>query len=158
MKKPKETLEPIEICFEECESCNWPFDIEVMHTDNDDNYFCPDCWTELTPVMKEEFEELIRIEFISVKDSYPEDYYQLLLTDSEKKQLKNRIAKTREVEIQYQDGHIEIGRRFQCKGDDYCWWGNDEEFDKESPLLITHWRPIRPLRIPSMDTQLDQSK
>lgn len=39
-----------------CESCSKQFDITIMHADTDCNWFCPDCWNELAPVMKAEYE------------------------------------------------------------------------------------------------------
>ena len=86
---------------------------------------------------------MINDEFISIKTGYPEDYPELILTDKEKKKLEYKnISKTIEVEILFQDGHVEIGRRYQCKGDDYCFWFNSESFEDGSPLKITHWRKI----------------
>ncbi|WP_336716310.1 hypothetical protein [Chryseobacterium mucoviscidosis] len=42
-----------------CESCTKQcFDIENMESDGDSNWFCPDCWEELAPVMRREYEEL----------------------------------------------------------------------------------------------------
>lgn len=43
-----------------CESCEKEFDIDIMETDSDSNYFCPECWEVLAPVMKQEYEELVK--------------------------------------------------------------------------------------------------
>ena len=145
MKKQKQIPEPIEICFETCVSCVKQFDIEKMTSDSAGNWFCLECWEVLAPVMEAEYEELKEIEFISVKDSYPENHPELVLSDDEKKQLKSKITKTKEVEILYKDGHTEIGRRLQMPGENYCGWINHEKFDEDDPLFITHWRPIKPL-------------
>ena len=84
---------------------------------------------------------MINNEFISIKTGYPEDYAELILTDKEKKGLQYKnLSKTKEVEILFQDGHTEIGRRYQCKGDDYCFWLNSQSFVDGNPLKITHWR------------------
>jgi len=59
MKKLKKIPEPIEICFETCVSCVKQFDIEKMTSDSAGNWFCPECWEVLAPVMEAEFEELV---------------------------------------------------------------------------------------------------
>ncbi|WP_428067367.1 hypothetical protein [Chryseobacterium gambrini] len=42
-----------------CESCTKQCtDIENMQCDSGSNWFCPECWEELAPVMKAEYEEL----------------------------------------------------------------------------------------------------
>lgn len=46
------------ICLQGCESCEVETDIETMSQDGDSNRFCPECWKELAPVMKAEYEEL----------------------------------------------------------------------------------------------------
>lgn len=46
------------ICFIECESCEIPTNVETMHQDDDSNWFCEECWKELSPVMKKEYEDL----------------------------------------------------------------------------------------------------
>ena len=46
-------------CMEKCESCEKQFDIDEMHKDDDSNWFCTECWTELAPVMKAEYEEMV---------------------------------------------------------------------------------------------------
>ncbi|UOB16603.1 hypothetical protein [Abyssalbus ytuae] len=43
-----------------CESCGDECDIQKMEMDADSNWFCPNCWRELSPVMKAEYEELVR--------------------------------------------------------------------------------------------------
>ena len=96
--------------------------------------------------------------FISVKDSYPEDYPELLLSDSEKIKLKHKIYQTKEVEIKYQDGHVEIGRRYRMWSDDYSFWINKESFDKNNPLFITSWRPIQPLPLSAPSSQSPKLK
>lgn len=45
-------------CLEECTSCDKKFDIEDMESDSEGNRFCKECWKELEPVMKAEYEEL----------------------------------------------------------------------------------------------------
>lgn len=42
-----------------CESCEKRFNIETMETDSDSNWFCPECWEELAPIMRQEYEELV---------------------------------------------------------------------------------------------------
>lgn len=46
------------ICLQGCESCEKETDIETMSQDGGSNWFCPECWEELAPVMKAEYEEL----------------------------------------------------------------------------------------------------
>ena len=42
-----------------CESCTKQCkDIESMSQDDDSNWFCPDCWEELAPVLRAEYSEL----------------------------------------------------------------------------------------------------
>lgn len=42
-----------------CESCTKQCtDIHSMGMDSDSNWFCPECWEELAPGMKAEYEEL----------------------------------------------------------------------------------------------------
>ena len=48
-----------EICIQTCESCGNDFDIETMRTDAADNYFCAECWAELAPQMKADYDELV---------------------------------------------------------------------------------------------------
>ncbi|REC56997.1 hypothetical protein DRF62_02235 [Chryseobacterium piscium] len=43
-----------------CESCEEKTDIETMSQDDDSNWFCPKCWEELTPVMKAEYDKLLK--------------------------------------------------------------------------------------------------
>lgn len=33
-------------------------DVDSMETDSGGNYFCPECWEELAPVMRRDYEEL----------------------------------------------------------------------------------------------------
>jgi len=44
--------------FEECTSCDKKFPMEIMEDDSAGNWFCPECWKELAPVMAAEHEEL----------------------------------------------------------------------------------------------------
>lgn len=46
-------------CLQECTSCEKNFDIETMEEDSDSNYFCGECYKELAPVMKAEYDELV---------------------------------------------------------------------------------------------------
>lgn len=46
------------ICLQKCESCGIDKDIENMHSDEGDCYFCQECYEVLEPVMKEEYEVL----------------------------------------------------------------------------------------------------
>lgn len=41
-----------------CTGCDKRFDIETMTSDDDENWFCEPCWTELAPVMLAEYNEL----------------------------------------------------------------------------------------------------
>lgn len=43
----------------ECTSCEKEFDIVTMSSDSDSNWFCPECWEKLEPVMKAEHAELL---------------------------------------------------------------------------------------------------
>lgn len=45
-------------CLQTCESCELQFDITIMKTDSDDIYFCNDCFTELSPIWQQEYEEM----------------------------------------------------------------------------------------------------
>lgn len=45
-------------CYQKCESCQKETDIEIMENDDDSNCFCPECWTEIGPTMKADYEEL----------------------------------------------------------------------------------------------------
>lgn len=45
-------------CLFECLGCGEEFDIEEMTEDAGGNMFCPQCWKELAPAMKAEYEEL----------------------------------------------------------------------------------------------------
>lgn len=42
----------------ECISCNKQFDLKIMSCDDDDNLYCPECYEELAPIMKKDYEEL----------------------------------------------------------------------------------------------------
>jgi len=44
---------------QKCESCMNDFEIETMACDSDANWFCPECWEELAPVMAAEYAELV---------------------------------------------------------------------------------------------------
>ncbi len=43
--------------FQKCESCEKENDIDIMEMDSDSNWFCPECWKELSPIMNPEVEE-----------------------------------------------------------------------------------------------------
>lgn len=43
----------------QCVSCERLTIEHTMHTDSDCNYFCPECWKELAPIMKAEYDELL---------------------------------------------------------------------------------------------------
>lgn len=43
-----------------CESCEKDTDIETMTSDDDSNWFCPECWKELAPGMKADYDELVK--------------------------------------------------------------------------------------------------
>lgn len=47
-------------CYQKCESCQKEADIDTMESDDDSNWFCPECWKELSPTMKADYEELKR--------------------------------------------------------------------------------------------------
>ena len=47
-------------CYQKCESCQKEADIDIMKNDDDSNWFCPECWKELAPTMKADYEELKR--------------------------------------------------------------------------------------------------
>ena len=84
-------------------------------------------------------------QWISVEKGLPENCDRLLLITSGIRMLKAQklgVAKTKEVIVRFLDGTHEIGRRFQCNGDNYFWWGNIESFEKNDPRKITHWRPL----------------
>lgn len=46
------------ICLEECLGCDKKTDMETMIMDDDSNWFCPECWKELAPGMKADYDEL----------------------------------------------------------------------------------------------------
>lgn len=50
----------MEKCLLKCESCEKETDIETMSCDAADNWFCPECWEVLAPVMKTEYNELVK--------------------------------------------------------------------------------------------------
>ena len=50
-----------EECLEECTSCGEKFHVDEMTEDSDNNLFCPECWKELSPVMRAECEETKKI-------------------------------------------------------------------------------------------------
>lgn len=53
------TTDKEEVIFlQECTSCNEKFDGETMSCDDDSNWFCDECYQELAPIMKAEYEEL----------------------------------------------------------------------------------------------------
>jgi len=43
-----------------CESCQQLTNMDLMFNDDDSNYFCPECWDELSPTMKQIHEEMVR--------------------------------------------------------------------------------------------------
>lgn len=43
-----------DICLQMCESCNQQRYIDTMMADDDANWFCKECWSELEQVMKQE--------------------------------------------------------------------------------------------------------
>lgn len=43
-----------------CESCRKETDLETMTSDDDSNWFCEKCWEELAPVMKAEYDEMVK--------------------------------------------------------------------------------------------------
>ncbi len=45
---------------EHCESCGTQFPIEIMHCDEDANWFCPECWQALAPAMKAIYDEMVK--------------------------------------------------------------------------------------------------
>lgn len=47
-----------DICIQKCESCETPTDIEKMSSDADSNWFCSECWEELSPIMEQEAKEI----------------------------------------------------------------------------------------------------
>lgn len=47
-------------CPQVCESCSKEFDINTMMKDDADNYFCEECWSELSPVMKSDYDQLVK--------------------------------------------------------------------------------------------------
>lgn len=47
-----------DIDLQKCESCEEPTDSETMYCDDDSNWFCPECWKQLAPVMAAEYKEL----------------------------------------------------------------------------------------------------
>ncbi|MAM17592.1 MAG: hypothetical protein CMH22_06495 [Methylophaga sp.] len=52
-------VENLETCYIECISCNEEFDIWTMPTDDDDNHYCKECYAEISPVMKEVYDEMV---------------------------------------------------------------------------------------------------
>lgn len=46
-------------CLMECTGCDKEFDIEDMTDDDGGNWFCPECWEVLGPVMQAEYEDLV---------------------------------------------------------------------------------------------------
>lgn len=45
-------------CLHTCESCELQFDINTMKTDGDDNYFCNQCFTELSPIWQQDYDKM----------------------------------------------------------------------------------------------------
>jgi len=44
---------------QECLGCGDNFDIEIMVTDSDSNWFCQQCYDELSPLWEAEYKELV---------------------------------------------------------------------------------------------------
>lgn len=53
-------IDDLDVCYIKCESCQKDTDMDTMNVDNDCNYFCPECWAVLAPVMKAEYDEMVR--------------------------------------------------------------------------------------------------
>lgn len=49
----------VEPCLVKCTSCDEETDLETAEEDDDYNYFCSECYKELAPVMKAEYDELV---------------------------------------------------------------------------------------------------
>ena len=45
-------------CLTICTGCEKRFELELMVADDDCNYFCQECYKEMSPVMKKEYEDL----------------------------------------------------------------------------------------------------
>lgn len=54
----EDILNPIEL--EECIGCSEKFNYEIMEQDNSNENYCPECAKEMFPVMKAEYEEMVR--------------------------------------------------------------------------------------------------
>lgn len=52
--KPESLTDPDD---EECTSCNKKFPLSIMEADSEGNWFCPACYAELAPIMKQDYEE-----------------------------------------------------------------------------------------------------
>lgn len=50
----------VAVDYQFCTSCLDRFDVETMSADDDQNWFCTDCWAELEPVIRQEYQELIK--------------------------------------------------------------------------------------------------
>ncbi|MCJ8153222.1 hypothetical protein MKJ01_05535 [Chryseobacterium sp. SSA4.19] len=48
------------ISLQECLGCDKETDMETMTSDDDSNWFCPECWKELAPGMKADYDELVK--------------------------------------------------------------------------------------------------
>lgn len=59
---------PEEKCLEKCESCEKETDFDTMEEDADANYFCPECWEELEPVMRAEYDFAVERGEIETED------------------------------------------------------------------------------------------
>ena len=49
-----------DIIIEECIWCSGKFDYETMVQDNSGENYCPECWKEALPIMKAEYDEMVR--------------------------------------------------------------------------------------------------
>lgn len=52
--------ENLHIDLEECIGCSEKFDYEIMEKDNSDENYCPDCAKEMFPIMKAEYDEMVK--------------------------------------------------------------------------------------------------
>ncbi len=45
---------------EECIGCSEKFDFQIMQQDNAGENYCPECASEMFPIMKAEYDEMIK--------------------------------------------------------------------------------------------------
>jgi hypothetical protein len=86
-----------DICLQTCESCQEPSDIENMSSDDDSNWFCSECWKELSPIMIQETKECNDrdklSEFGKVVTICQSVYnYEFLITDVFSQNINNTMA------------------------------------------------------------------